>query len=67
MKYIKEHKYNLTKSQLEKSKLVQHVHDKWPQKICWKEVNILYIEPNTTYRKYKEYTDMHLMDHPIIQ
>jgi hypothetical protein len=35
--------------------------------MCWKEVNVLQIEPNTTYRKYKEFTHMSLIDHPISQ
>jgi hypothetical protein len=30
---LKEHKYNLTKGLLEKSKLAQLVHDKWPQNV----------------------------------
>jgi hypothetical protein len=47
---IKEHKYNLTQSLLEKLKLAQHAY-KEGHKICWKEVNVLQIEPNTTYRK----------------
>jgi hypothetical protein len=54
---IKEHKYNLTKGLLEKSKLAQ-VH-----KICWNEAKVLQIEANTTCRKYKEYAHMSLIDH----
>jgi predicted transcriptional regulator len=46
---IKEHKYNLTQSLLEKSKLVQYA-GKECHKICWKEEKVLQIEPNTTYR-----------------
>jgi hypothetical protein len=33
----------------------------------WKEAKILQIEPNTTYRKYKESADMSLLDQPISQ
>jgi hypothetical protein len=43
----------------EKSKLVQHVYEEG-HKICWNEAKILQIEPNTTYRKYKEST--HISD-----
>jgi hypothetical protein len=35
--------------------------------VCWKEAKVLQIEPNTTYRKYKESTHMSLVDHPISQ
>jgi hypothetical protein len=35
--------------------------------ICWKEAKVLQIEPNTTYRKYKESAHMSLTDHPIRQ
>jgi hypothetical protein len=33
----------------------------------WKEAKILQIEPNTTYREYKESVHMSLIDHPISQ
>jgi hypothetical protein len=46
-------KYNLTKGLLEKSKLDQHAQER-SHKICWKEVEVFQIEPNTTYRKYRE-------------
>jgi hypothetical protein len=64
--HIKEHKYNLTEGLLEKSKLAQHA-DKKGHKICWNEVKVLKIEPNTTYRKYKESAHMPLLDHLIRQ
>jgi hypothetical protein len=32
-----------------------------------KEAKVLWIEPNTTYRKYKESAHMSLQDHPISQ
>jgi hypothetical protein len=51
--HIKGHKYNLTQGLLEKSKLVQHAY-KEGHKICWKKAKVLWIEPNTTYSKYKE-------------
>jgi hypothetical protein len=35
--------------------------------ICWKEAKFVQIEPNTTYRKYKESTHISLADHPISQ
>jgi DNA-binding transcriptional regulator YhcF (GntR family) len=47
-----------------KSKLVQHAYAEG-HKICWNEAKILQIEPNTTYRKYKEFAHMSLIDHPI--
>jgi hypothetical protein len=58
---IKEH---LTQGLLEKSKLAQHAYGEG-HKICWKEAKVLQIEPNTTYRKYKESAHMSLIDHPI--
>jgi hypothetical protein len=36
-------------------------------KICWNEVKVLQIEPNTTYRKYNGSAHMSLLDHPISQ
>jgi hypothetical protein len=63
---IKEHKYNLTQGLVEKSKLPQHACEEG-HKICWKEEKVLQIEPNTTYRKYKESAHMSLVDHPISQ
>jgi hypothetical protein len=50
----------------EKSKLAQHAY-KECHKIFWKEAKVLQIEPNTTYRKYKEPAHMSLIDHPISQ
>jgi predicted GIY-YIG superfamily endonuclease len=50
---IKEHKYNLIQGLLEKSKLAQHAYEEG-HKICQNEAKVLQIEPNTTYRKYKE-------------
>jgi hypothetical protein len=61
---IKEHKYNLTQDLIEKSKLAQHACEK-SHKICGNEAKVLKIEPNTTYRKYKESAHMSLVDHPI--
>jgi hypothetical protein len=63
---IKEHKYNFAQSLLEKSEFVQHAY-KEGHKIRWKEVKVLQIEPNTTYRKYMESAHMSLTDHPISQ
>jgi hypothetical protein len=48
---IKEHKYTQTQVLLEKSKLAQH---------AYKEAKVLQIEPNATYRKYKEFGHMSL-------
>jgi hypothetical protein len=45
---------------------VQHAY-KEDHKICWKEAKVLQIEPNTTYRKYKESAHMSLIEHPISQ
>jgi hypothetical protein len=63
---IKEHKHNLIQGLLEKSKLAQHAYEEG-HKICWSEAKVLQIEPNATYRKYKESTHMSLLDHPISQ
>jgi hypothetical protein len=52
-----EHKYNITEELLEKSKLAQHA-DEEDHKIYWKETKVLLIEPNTTYRKYKELAEL---------
>jgi hypothetical protein len=62
---IKEHKYNLTQGFLEKPKLAQHAYEE-SHKICRNEAKDLQIEPNTTYRKYKE-SVMSLVDNSIIQ
>jgi hypothetical protein len=43
---IKEHKYNLTRGLLEKSKPAQHAYEEG-HKICWNEAKVLQIEPNT--------------------
>jgi hypothetical protein len=51
---------------LENSKLAQLAYEEG-HKICWKEAKVLLIEPNTTYRKYKESAHMSLIDHPISQ
>jgi hypothetical protein len=56
----------LTKGLLEKSKLAQHAYEEG-HKICWNKARVLQIEPNTTYRKYKESAHMPLLDHPISQ
>jgi hypothetical protein len=62
--HIKEHKYNLMQGLLEKSKLAQYAYEEG-HKICWKEVKALQTELNTTYRKYKESTNMSLIDQLI--
>jgi predicted GIY-YIG superfamily endonuclease len=64
--HIKEHKYNLTQGLLEKSQVAQYAYEEG-HKICWNEAKVLHIEPNTTYRKYKESFHMSLLDHPISQ
>jgi predicted GIY-YIG superfamily endonuclease len=63
---IKEHKYNLTEGLLENSKLAQHAYEE-DHNISWQESTVLQIEPNTTYRKYKESAHMSLVDHLISQ
>jgi hypothetical protein len=63
---MKEHKYSLTQSLLEKSKLAQHAYEEG-HKICWTKARVLQINPNTRYRKYKESAHMCLLDHPISQ
>jgi hypothetical protein len=47
-----------------KSKLAQHAYEEG-HKICWKEAKGLQIEPNTTYRKYKESDHISLVAHPV--
>jgi hypothetical protein len=63
---IKQHKYNLTQGLLEKSKLAQPAYEEG-HKICWKEAKVLQIEPNATYRKYKESAHMSVVYHSISQ
>jgi hypothetical protein len=63
---IKEQKYNLTQDLLEKSKVAQYVY-KEDHEICYNEAKVLQIEPNTSYRKYKESAHMSLLDHPVSQ
>jgi hypothetical protein len=64
--YITEHKYNRTQGLLEKSKLAQHSCEEG-HKICWNEAKILQVDSNTTYSKYKEPTDIALLDHSVSQ
>jgi hypothetical protein len=63
---IKGRKYNKTQGLLENSNLAQHAYEEG-HKICWNEAKVLQIEPNTTYRKYKESAHMSLLDHPVSQ
>jgi hypothetical protein len=63
---IKEVKYNLSQGLLENSKLTQHVYEEG-HKICWNEAKVLQIEPNATYRKYKEIAHMSLIAYLISQ
>jgi hypothetical protein len=63
---IKEQNYNLTQGLLEKSELAQYAYEEG-HKICWNEAKVLQVEPNTTYRKYKESAHMSLVDYPISQ
>jgi hypothetical protein len=62
-----DHKSSLKHRLLEKSKLPKQACEEG-HRICWKEVKVLQIEPNTTYRKYKESALMslvaHLISHP---
>jgi hypothetical protein len=51
---------------VEKSKTDQLAYGEG-YKICWNEAKVLQIEPNTTYRKYKESTHMSPLDYPISQ
>jgi predicted GIY-YIG superfamily endonuclease len=64
--HIKEHKYNLMQGFLDNSKLAQHAYEEG-HKVCLSELKVLYIEPNTTHRKYTESAHMSLLDHPITQ
>jgi hypothetical protein len=56
----------MTQGLLEKSKLAQQAYEEG-HKICWNEVKVLQIEPNTTNRKYKELAHMSLLNHLIRQ
>jgi hypothetical protein len=51
---------------LEKTNLAQHAYEEG-HKICWKDAKVLQIEPNATYRKYKESAHMSPSAHPISQ
>jgi hypothetical protein len=51
---------------IEKSKLAQHAYEEG-HKIYWNEVKGLQIEPNTTYRKYKESVHISPVYYPISQ
>jgi hypothetical protein len=65
---VKEHRHNLTQVLLEKSQLTQHAYEEGHKiQYVGKKGKVLQIEPNTTYRKYKESTYMSLVDHPISQ
>jgi hypothetical protein len=59
--FVEEHKYSYNPS-----KLARHSY-KEGHEILWKEAKVLKIEPNTTYRKYKETAHVSLVDHPISQ
>jgi hypothetical protein len=61
---IRKHKYKLTLGLLEKSNLAQHEYEEG-RKVCWTERKVLQIEPNSTYRVYKESAHMSLIDLPI--
>jgi hypothetical protein len=37
------------------------------KKICWKEEKVLQTEPNTAYRKYKEFAHRSVVDQQISQ
>ncbi|PNF20841.1 hypothetical protein B7P43_G12067 [Cryptotermes secundus] len=50
---VRMEEHNYTQGLLGKSKLAQHAYEEG-HKICRKEVNVLHIEANITYRKYKE-------------
>jgi hypothetical protein len=63
---IKEHKYNLIQSLLEKSNLGQYAYEEG-NKVWWKEVKFLQIEPTTTNKKFKECAYMSLIARPISQ
>jgi hypothetical protein len=62
--HIKEHKYNLIQGLHEKSKLAQHAYEEG-YRMCWKEVKALQVEPNITYRKYKESAHISVIDHSV--
>jgi hypothetical protein len=62
---IKEHKYNLSLGLLKKTKYAQNMYE--GHKICWKEAKVLEIEPDTTYRQYKESAHMCLVNYLISQ
>jgi hypothetical protein len=49
---------------LEQLKLPRHSYEE-NHKICAKQVKVLQIEPNTTYRKYKKFALTSLVDHSV--
>jgi hypothetical protein len=48
---LREHKHNLRKGILEKSKLAQHAYEEG-HRVGWDEARILEIESNSRYRRF---------------
>jgi hypothetical protein len=63
---IKGHKHNLKQGLLEKSKLAQHIYEEG-HRIKWAEAKAIQKEPNTIYRKYKEFAHMAYLENTISQ
>jgi hypothetical protein len=63
---IQEHRHNLKKGLLEKSKLAQHAFEEDHQ-VRWNKVKILQTEINSRCRKYKETAHMVCLTNPISQ
>jgi len=60
---IKEHTYNIMQGYFERP---NWLHIEYHQ-IDWNQTDVLMLEPNTIYRKYKDATYMLCMDNPISQ
>jgi hypothetical protein len=62
---IQEHRHNLREGLMKKAKLAQHAYE--GHRIGWEEEEILQIETNSRYRKFKESASMACMVNPISQ
>jgi hypothetical protein len=64
--HIQEHRHNLEKGLLEKSRLAQHAFEE-DLRIGWNNVKILKMESSSRYRKYKEAAHMSCSTDPTSQ
>jgi hypothetical protein len=64
--WIHEHRHNLRRSLLEKSKLAQHAYEEG-HRVSWDEVRVLETESNSRHRKHKKPAHMACSINPINQ